>query len=132
MIRRIRLGCALAAAASALVLAFAGNAGASPGTMTCGQTSGGRGWCHWGYNYMGPSVNEIVSGGSNYYTIEDVTKNSGGTVYIGFGPSGKHKTFTGQASGSWTPADIGCGGYINPFGQYVSGATSYLYFEAIV
>jgi hypothetical protein len=123
--KRVRLTCALAVAAC--VVGFgAGGAAASPGTMNC-QT---QGWCHWGYNYMGPSLNEIVTGGSNYWALESVKKNSGGTVYIGFGPSGCHRTFTGAATDSWHPSDIGCGGYINPFGQYASGSTSYLYFES--
>jgi hypothetical protein len=121
----IRFACALATTCVAVVALGTGGAVASPGHMSCQS-----GYCGWGANYMGPSLNEIVTGGSNYWTAEDVRKNSGGVVYIGFGPSGCHKTFSGFASTSWAPSDIGCGGYINPFGQYVSGATSYLLFES--
>lgn len=124
MLTRIRWGCAFAVTVCVLALT-AGGAGANPGQMTC---QGGS--CWWGFNYMGPSVNEIVTGGSNYWHFEVARKNSGGTVYVGFGPSGCHKTLSGAISTSWQPSDIGCGGYINPFGQYASGATSYLYFES--
>lgn len=107
------------------------NAGASPGSMTCG-TSSGVYTCTWGYNYQGPSTNEIVTGPSDYWTHLSVIVSSGGTTYQGFGPSGCHHTSTGASSWSGTPSDLGCGGYINPFSQYATGATSYLKFNSYV
>jgi hypothetical protein len=120
---------ALAILASVFVLTR--DAGASPGSMTCGNQNGSY-QCWWGWNYQGPSTNEIVTGPSNYWTYLYVSVSSGGTTYQGFGPSGCHHTSVGTSSWSGSPSDIGCGGYINPFSQYHSGATSYLSFNSFV
>jgi hypothetical protein len=108
----------------------AGRAAATAGSMSCGTqySANGSYACTWGFNYMGPSTNEIVTGTNNYWQHEDWTKNSGGTVYLGFGPSGCHTALTGTSSGTISPSQIGCGGYINPFAQYAIGFTSYLQF----
>jgi hypothetical protein len=104
------------------------NADASPGSMSCSNQ--GVYTCNWGYNYQGPSTNEIVTGPNDYWTRLTVFVSSGGTTYQGFGPSGCHHTSTGNSSWGGSPSDLGCGGYINPFSQYHSGATSYLQFNS--
>jgi hypothetical protein len=123
----------LVAIAMAGSIAFfaARNASATAGSMTCG-TSGGVYQCDWGYNYQGPSTNEIVTGTNAYWTHISVIVSSGGTTYQGFGPSGCHHTSTGTSSWSGSPADLGCSGYIDPFSQYHTGATSYLKFSSYV
>ncbi len=111
MVPRLLLWSALVALCLAL---FVVGAAASPGSMTCGPGPGGEAVCHWGFNYQGPSTNEIVTGGNTYWKSESIDKRSGGTVYTGFGPSGCHKTFSGVVASSWHASDIGCGGYIKP------------------
>jgi hypothetical protein len=105
-------------------------ANASPGSMSCSNP--GTYTCDWGYNYQGPSTNEIVTGPNSYWTRITVFVSNGGTTYQGFGPSGCHHTSTGASSWGGSPSDLGCGGYINPFSQYHSDATSYLRFNSVV
>lgn len=85
----------------------------------------------WGYNYMGASVNSYESGGYNYYTTGYLDKKSGGLIVFGWGPSGSCWSLAGgTTSWSGTPSDLGCGGYIYPYVEWGSGATSYLYFSS--
>jgi hypothetical protein len=117
---------ALVVVAAAFGLVTATGAAASPVPMNCPQ----QGFCKWGYNYVGPSVNELVYGPSNYWFDMYVDKTSGGTIYRAFGPNGNcYAAMSGASSWYGHPSDMGCGGYVNPFVQYVSGNTSYLYFD---
>ena len=82
---------------------------------------------------MTPNANELVYGPSNYWNDQYVDKTSGGTIYHAFGPSGScYRSLVGVNSWYGTPSDMGCGGYVNPFVQYVSGNSSYLYFDDYV
>jgi hypothetical protein len=132
MSRRWAVVAAACIAAAGVAFFATRDAGASPGSMSCSTPPGGVYTCTWGFNYEGPSLNEIVTGPSNYFVWLVVTVSSGGTTYQGFGPSGCHHTSVGNSAWGGTPSDLGCGGYINPFSQYHTGAQSYLQFQSHV
>lgn len=116
---------AVAVAAAALTGAFAPSASAA--SMTCDT-----GWCHWGYNYMGADVNTFLTGGWNYWYDQYVDKTSGGQIGHGFNTaSGCYEYMTGASTWYGHPSDTGsgCGGYLQPFAQWTSGSTSYLYMD---
>jgi hypothetical protein len=104
--------------------------GASATDMHCAA-----GYCHWGYNNVGPSVNALVTGTWNYWQYEHLVKNSGGTIRIGWNSAATDQCWefkSGNVEWTGTPANTytGCGGYVRPYVAYSSGNTSYLFFEA--
>ena len=93
------------------------------------------GICYWGYNNVGPVVNWQVVGTWNYWLDQYIDKTNGGTIAHGFSvPNpGPNPSCWEYMSGVWTfyetPSTIGngCGGYLQPWIQYFSGNTTYLY-----
>jgi len=123
LLRRGWLALVLVAVAAAVA---ASSAGASSTQMNCPRA----GYCKWGFNYVTPNANFLVYGPYNYWLDQKFDKNSGGYVYHGFGPSSTCYRFEyGVAHWYGYPSTLGCGGYINPYTQYYSGSSSYLYFD---
>lgn len=119
---------AVVAALATVAAISAPRAGAA--VMNCQQ----QGYCYWGYNYVGVSVNRVVVGNWNYWYDQYLDKKSGDWIAHGFEPQGGGSCVRQEyGTTSWYgyPSQLGCGGYIRPYTEWVSGNTSYLYFDDI-
>lgn len=124
LLRRGWLTLVLVAVIAAVVASSASAVQSTP--MNCPQSN----YCKWGYNYVTPNANYLVYGPYKYWFDQYFSKNSGGTVYHGFGPSSTCYRFeSGAASWYGYPSSLGCSGLVNPYTQYYSGNSSYLYFD---
>lgn len=97
-----------------------------------GPAAGGV-W-QWGHNYVGPSVNPEVSSGFNYWADQYVHKHSGGWMLHGFlhtDGSGCLHYMNGEETHYETPSYLGCGGYLQNYLTYDTGASSYLHANSI-
>lgn len=125
--RRGRLILGALVAAGVLAGSSAPDAAADWTHMHCNDQGN---YCWWGYNLVGPTTNERVHAGWNYWDDQYIDKTSGGNIFHGFYPSPTcyHSIF---GAGWWYgyPSDLGCGGYIYPYTMYNYGNTSYLYFD---
>jgi hypothetical protein len=103
----------------------------------------GAAWV-WGFNYLGPYTStgngcyyataEVCSGWNTWFESYD-TKNSGGTVQIGFDDGGGVRGFQQSGTGSITvyASDVGWSGhYMRGMGRYISGSSSYIQVETCV
>jgi hypothetical protein len=91
-----------------------------------------NGYCWWGYNYVGQTVNTYVHGTWNYWYDQSIDKTSGGTIAHGFDPyAGCYHLIYGAGSWYGYPSSLGCGGYLQPYTTWISGNTSYLTFDDI-
>jgi hypothetical protein len=93
-------------------------------------SSAAAGYWSWGYNYVGVDVNSFVASGSNYWTDQALTKNSGGTVQHGGPSSSCYRLASGSQWWGGHPGDLGCGGYIWNYVAWHSGSTSYLHIDS--
>jgi len=128
---RIRCLFGLASVIAALALSPSQASAAQSVSMHCGNPVG---YCQWGYNTTSPGVNEFITGTYNYWYDSYIDKNSGGRIGHGWNTaSGCFDFLDGQVDyAHFFPSTTGsgCGGYLQRFLQYVSGAQSYLWFDS--
>jgi hypothetical protein len=127
----VRLSVFVATCFATIVLA--GLAASSAGATTMMSCTAGPS-CHWGYNYVGVSVNpEVDSIVSKYFYGFVMSKNSGGWIRGGFfGDEYCWRNSDTYDYYSTNIIDLGCHQLDSEYAvvQWVSGNTSYLQFSA--